>query len=506
MMLSTIVFALALGALLAGGAPGRGGALGVGLSSTIATLALAVGAAAIATLGDAPLSGLAIEFGPLGHAPLLALDGLAAPWVIATPLLALTVLAATPRRALGRGAIVATLATAAATETIFLSRNLALTAIAWALALAPALTLAWRDRGPTGRTLARTQLALAVGASVPMFALAVSLAQAGLDRGLASPLDVDALAALSLPAATQVLPLVLLLAGVGIRLGVVPFHAWLPPLLERGPAGVVAVLVGANTSVFLLARFGLPILPDASALVMPWVADLALGACVLGAFLGLAQTDLARMLAFLAGSRAAMSLTGIASLDASSLNGALLESVAGGVALTGVLLVVRGIEARTGSRDVRDLGGLVERAPRASAAFLVLSAAVVGFPGTLGFVGEDLLVHGVLDAHPIVAAALLLATALHAITLFRAYCRAFLGRPAGRPRNAGPAPLDDLLPRERVVTAGLVVLLIVLGLAPGPVLAARQHHVESLSGDRRVPHGASTATERPIVLSRAAPS
>lgn len=472
MMLAATVLAPALGALLALFARSRDAVLRIALASGGAALLVAAAVCARIAWQERPL----VELGAL-----LSLDGLAAPWVVTTAVLMLAVLAATPARKLRRANIIATLATAAATQGVLVSRHLGLLVLFWVLALVPGAILVLRDRELPDRSHARTYAVLALGASVPTIAAATLLARAGAAAGVASPLDLDALAAAELPAHAQMLPLLFLLAGVAVRMGLFPFHSWLPPLVGRGPAGVVAMLVGVHTGIFVLARIALPLLPHASAIAMPWVADFALVACVWGSMLALVQTDLGRMLGFLAGSKAGMLLVGVASLEDSSLHGALLQSIGAGVALTGVLVVVHAIDARCGTRDVRHLGGLVAHAPRGAAAFFILSCALVGFPGSLGFVGEDLLVHGVIHAHPIVATTLLFATAMNGITMFRAYCRTFLGRPADRPRTAGPLSVEDFLRRERAATAALIVLLIGFGLAPSLLLDARREAVTAIA-------------------------
>ena len=102
-------------------------------------------------------------------------------------------------------------------------------------------------------------------------------------------------------------------------------------------------------------------------------------------------------------------------------------------------------------------------------------------PGTLSFVGEDLLLHGVLESHPLVALPLLLTTAICAITLFRAFQKTFLGGLA-QEKKLLLETVEDLLPRERIAALGLFALVFVGGLLPGPLLRVREHAVETMVG------------------------
>jgi NADH-quinone oxidoreductase subunit M len=107
-----------------------------------------------------------------------------------------------------------------------------------------------------------------------------------------------------------------------------------------------------------------------------------------------------------------------------------------------------------------------------------LSAAAVGFPGTLGFVSEDLLVQGLLRTHGLAVAGLLIVTALNGILLYRAFKRTFLGPQSPHPQVM--RGMEDFLPRERWVSVALVVLLLLGGFAPAPLLAVRKGVVTAL--------------------------
>ena len=140
--------------------------------------------------------------------------------------------------------------------------------------------------------------------------------------------------------------------------------------------------------------------------------------------------------------------------------------------------LIGSIYARTGTCDVRKLGGLVRTAPRMATGFLLLGVAAVGTPGTLGFVSEDLIVQGLLDHHSIAAVIVLITTALNGILLFLAFQRVFLGDRVGNSSTENSFP--DLLPRERWVAVALFGLLLAGGLVPAPLLAVRTSVVDAL--------------------------
>jgi NADH-quinone oxidoreductase subunit M len=96
-------------------------------------------------------------------------------------------------------------------------------------------------------------------------------------------------------------------------------------------------------------------------------------------------------------------------------------------------------------------------------AFVFFVFASVGIPGTLGFVGEDLLIHGILSCSRLLGVVFLLVTALNGVTAFRLFSRVFLGASPG-------VPVAPLRASERAATGILVLLLVGFGLLPGGLL------------------------------------
>jgi NADH-quinone oxidoreductase subunit M len=102
--------------------------------------------------------------------------------------------------------------------------------------------------------------------------------------------------------------------------------------------------------------------------------------------------------------------------------------------------------------------------PLLASSFLLMGLALVGFPGTLGFVGQELLVEGSRGAGPYAGLFILLATALNGITLLRMYFRLFCGT-----RDRAPAE-QSLRLRERIGFSAIVLLLVLGGLAPRAIV------------------------------------
>jgi NADH-quinone oxidoreductase subunit M len=168
-------------------------------------------------------------------------------------------------------------------------------------------------------------------------------------------------------------------------------------------------------------------------------------------------------------SQAAFILAGLENRNVEGITGALLQWWVVAFATTGLVLIYRGLEARTTEAAApAGLLGLGFHAPRLAVFFSLCAFALVGLPGTLGFVAEDLLFHGSLESHPLLGIGLPVATALNAITALRLFTTLFLGR-----RGVHTPPIPDATPRERWAFTAPVAFLIAGGLGPAVLVSLR---------------------------------
>jgi NADH-quinone oxidoreductase subunit M len=149
------------------------------------------------------------------------------------------------------------------------------------------------------------------------------------------------------------------------------------------------------------------------------------------------------------------------------LTGALCLWLSVGLSLGAFALTLRAVESRRGRVDLSRLGGLYSSAPLLAIAFALTGLACVGFPGTIGFVGTELLFDGVVEAYPFSGAAVVVASALNGVAIIRSFFQVF----------AGPAKTTavsmQLLPREKAVVLSLATLIVLGGIFPQPGVRSR---------------------------------
>lgn len=406
----------------------------------------------------------------------VGVDGLSALLLPVTAGLVLAVLVAAPRLGFRASLARDILLTESLLLGVLVSLDALLLTVFWTLSLVPLLRSLSRSRAVGARAVFRITV---LGSALPMalFVVGLVLTRATVGPTAETPFD---LLALGQRVATDPLPDwlgILVLVGVLIRMGCVPFHLSMVAL-TGAPAPLVQCAYATPLGLFLLTRVAMPLFPTLCARAMPVLLPLGLLTAVYGAVLALAQSDLRRIVAYFWISQQGFLLTGISALNAPGVSGALLHAISAVVARTGLVLLVGAVLSRAGTADVRQLGGLVRTAPRMATGFLLLSTAAIGFPGTLGFVSEDLIAQGLLTSHLVAILIVLATTALNGIVLFWAFQRVFLG-PLGRAVD-GVVAFPDLLPRERLISVSLVGLLLIGGFAASPLLSIRQTVVDAL--------------------------
>lgn len=259
----------------------------------------------------------------------------------------------------------------------------------------------------------------------------------------------------------------LIAAAALLRKGIVPFHAWVPEVFDHGRLGPAilycAPQVGAYVTVVL-------IVPRASPELLRLIAILALGTAVYGAALALVQTSARRACGYLFMSQSALVMAGLDCTSVTALAGGLLVWLSAGLAFAGLARCVLVLEARRGRLSLNAYHGGYQRMPLLAICFLAMGLACTGFPGTLGFVGQELLVDGAVDAFPVMGFAVVIASALTGLAVVRMYFSLFCGR---ADPLAHAAFRFGLRRREAWTFGALVIVLIGFGIAPRALADSR---------------------------------
>jgi NADH-quinone oxidoreductase subunit M len=136
-----------------------------------------------------------------------------------------------------------------------------------------------------------------------------------------------------------------------------------------------------------------------------------------------------------------------------------------GLSTAAVFLIAGFLISRRGSRSIADFGGVQKVAPVLAGTFLVSAMATLSLPGLAPFVSEFLVLIGTFNRYWLAAAFGATALVLSSVYMLWLYQRVMTG-----PVTHGNDRIRDLAPREIIVVAPLIALLLVLGIYPKPVL------------------------------------
>jgi NADH-quinone oxidoreductase subunit M len=280
--------------------------------------------------------------------------------------------------------------------------------------------------------------------------------------------DIPALLHHAFPRTLQTWAFLAFLASFAVKLPMWPVHTWLPDAHVEAPtAGSVilaAILLKMGGYGFL--RFSLPMFPDASQHLAPLIYALSVIAIIYTSLVALMQEDVKKLIAYSSVAHMGFVTMGIFAVTAQGVAGGIFQMISHGIVSAALFLCVGVVYDRMHTREIAAYGGLVNRMPIYAFVFMVFALANLGLPGTSGFVGEFLTLIGTFRVNNWVATLATLGTILSAAYMLWLYRKVIFGR-LEKPNLQW---IKDLGWREIGILAPLVILTILIGVYPKPVL------------------------------------
>jgi NADH-quinone oxidoreductase subunit M len=269
-----------------------------------------------------------------------------------------------------------------------------------------------------------------------------------------------------------------ILFGLLVKVPAVPLHSWLLDVYVSSPTSTNVLLSGVLPKLGTcgLIAVAIPLLPQGVEPFLPYVAAFGVINIIYGAFVAFLQPDLKALVAYSSIGTLGFILLGAASGNAVGLNGAVFQQVAHGLYSALLFILVGVIAARTGTRRIRELGGLATRMPWAGGLLALGALAAMGLPGLAVFVSEFMSIMGVYATFPVQGVLAALGIILSAMYLLHMLARVIFG-PIERPAyeeigDAGPAEMASVVP--------LAVLLVVLGVFPALLMSIQRPAVDAV--------------------------
>jgi NADH-quinone oxidoreductase subunit M len=277
--------------------------------------------------------------------------------------------------------------------------------------------------------------------------------------------------------AVQIWIFLALFAGFAIKVPLFPLHTWLPLAHVEAPTAGSVILAGVLLKIgtYGFVRFCLPMLPDATVALMPYMLWLSVAGIIYGALVALAQSDIKRLIAYSSVSHLGFCMLGVFAVNRLGMQGGVLQMVNHGLSTGGLFALVGMLYERYHTRKIADLGGLARKTPVLAFFMLVLTLSSIGLPGLNGFAGEFLLLVGMFQrawVEPSVQYWTIAVLAASGVVLGAWYMlylvqRVFFGPLREPPHHPDQPPVRDLSFREVMALAPLVVLIVWIGVQPG---------------------------------------
>ena len=299
--------------------------------------------------------------------------------------------------------------------------------------------------------------------------------------------------------------LVLLIAALAMKAGIVPMHMWLPDSYGRAPATISAILVGATLAslygvfrvIFTLygnvlslpANFDIPV----NAFIGWFIIALAIISIIVGVTMALVQTDFKRLIAFGAVAEIGYMFlgigTGIAAMGTAygevALQGGIFHIFNDALDVSLLFLVAGAIYFATKERSLDSMGGLARNMKYTTIFFIIGLLAVAGMPPLNGFASKLIIYESTFQLNPILAIVAILFSILLLAMFVKVFYSAFMGPELSKFKGVKEVPKSMLFGMGVLAT-----IIIIFGLFPElvlnnivqPAAEALLNHAQYISG------------------------
>ena len=154
----------------------------------------------------------------------------------------------------------------------------------------------------------------------------------------------------------------------------------------------------AKVGAYGFLRIVLPLFPDATVEFQEVILVIALASILYGSVMAFTQTNVRLIAGYSSVAQLGFITAGIFALRADGSDGAILQMVNHGLVVAPIFIIVALLAERTGTEDIREMGGMAMRAPVLAALFLIVTLATLAMPGSANFIGEFYILNGLFQA------------------------------------------------------------------------------------------------------------
>jgi len=263
-----------------------------------------------------------------------------------------------------------------------------------------------------------------------------------------------------------------------VKVPMFPFHTWLPYAHGQAPTigSVILAAVLLKMGTYGMVRFLLPLFPDATVYFVIPIAIVAIIMVIYAAMIAYVQEDMKQVIAYSSISHMGIIILGTFALNAEGITGSIFLMISHGIVSGALFMLVGVIYDRRHTKNISEFGGLAISMPTFATIYGIMLMASVGLPLTIGFVGEFLSLMGFFRVNWVMTLLAGSGIILGAVYMLTLYKRSFFGEIT----NEKNRNLEDLNKRELTALVPLVVLVVILGIYPKPILEPIDNSVKAM--------------------------
>ena len=270
----------------------------------------------------------------------------------------------------------------------------------------------------------------------------------------------------SLSAGQQLTAFALFFTAFAIKMPIFPLHTWQPDAYEQSPTAVTMVLsaVMVKMGLYGVMRWLMPLFPDAFSAHSNFVVILSVIGILYASFIAIRQDDMKRLIAYSSIAHIGLMSAALFANNEIGAQGVLIQLFSHGVNVLGLWIIADIIEQQTGTRSLKEMGGLAKQNPTLGILLVGFAFANIALPLTNAFVGEFLMFNSLFQFKPWIAAAAGVSVVLAAIYTLNMVQKCAYGEVSEK-MSKMQAPN---MPAQFVLIV-LLIVVIISGVYPAPL-------------------------------------
>lgn len=279
--------------------------------------------------------------------------------------------------------------------------------------------------------------------------------------------SIMAISRITLPLDFQMWAFPLMFMGFAVSSSLFPFHFWSPDGHSSAPTAVSMLAAGVmmKMGAYGCLRVAMFLMPEAAKFYLPYVVLLLIFNVVLGPFIAIRHKDLKYITAYSSISHLGLIFLGLAAITPIGFRGACLQMISHGF-LTGLFFATIGmIYERTHTRDITQMGGIMQKIPFLGVSFVIAGFTGLGLPGFSGFIAESNIFIGAFQQNSTITRIVTI-LAILSITTTAVYILQTANKMLHGKMPSKFESLSDANFREKIVVILLVTCLLAIGIYP----------------------------------------